>query len=88
MSILLVVTHEHWDHVSGFNQASTLFAPENSNPGNNRLTVGQLWFAWTEDPTDALATGLRNDRAQRLQKLAAFVSAKRRSQRRRLKSMR
>jgi hypothetical protein len=72
---LLVVTHEHWDHVSGFNQASALFAPANSDPANNRLTIGQLWFAWTEDPNDALATRLRKDRAQRLQKLAAFVSA-------------
>src|SRR5262249_3761138 len=28
---LLIVTHEHWDHVSGFNQASNLFVPANSD---------------------------------------------------------
>ena len=50
---LLVATHEHWDHVSGFIQAQELF---------DKLTIGQLWVAWTEDPTDALANQLRAER--------------------------
>ena len=50
---LLVVTHEHWDHVSGFNQAQDLFKD---------LSVQQVWVAWTEDPKDALATKLRAER--------------------------
>lgn len=33
---LLVVTHEHWDHVSGFSQASDLFAP----PGADSPKIG------------------------------------------------
>lgn len=71
---LLVVTHEHWDHVSGFSQASDMFAPAGTDNPKNRLTVGEVWVAWTEDPSDALATRLRKDRANRVQKLAEFVS--------------
>jgi hypothetical protein len=72
---LLVVTHEHWDHVSGFNQASDLFAAPGSGTGKKGLTVDAVWFAWTEDPTDPLANRLAKDRADRLQKLTSFVSA-------------
>ena len=43
---ILVATHEHWDHLSGFVQAGDMF---------DRITVGDVWFAWTEDPDDALA---------------------------------
>lgn len=49
---LLIVTHEHWDHLSGFIQAKDLFA---------KLTVEKVWFAWTEDPNDELAKKLRAD---------------------------
>jgi predicted metallo-beta-lactamase superfamily hydrolase len=52
---LVVVTHEHWDHVSGFSmaQARGIF---------DDITIDQVWMAWTEDPTDALATRLRKER--------------------------
>ena len=50
---LLVATHEHWDHVSGFNQAQDEF---------NKLAIRQVWVAWTEDPADALANKLRAER--------------------------
>ena len=36
-------THEHWDHISGFHQAEDLF---------RRFDVGEIWFAWTENPAD------------------------------------
>lgn len=45
----LVVTHEHWDHVSGFIQAADVFKD---------LKTTQAWFAWTEDATDDLAQQL------------------------------
>src|SRR3982750_2039003 len=35
---LLVVTHEHWDHVSGFNQAQSEW---------NNIQVKKVWLAWT-----------------------------------------
>lgn len=49
---LLVVTHAHWDHVSGFVQASDEFA---------RLAVRDVWMAWTEDTTDPLAIELKKE---------------------------
>jgi beta-lactamase superfamily II metal-dependent hydrolase len=49
---VLAVTHEHWDHVSGFSQAQDIF---------DKLAVGEVWLAWTEDPTDPLAKKLRAD---------------------------
>jgi hypothetical protein len=50
---LLVVTHEHWDHVSGFVQAQDAF---------QKLKVHEVWMAWTEDPKDDLANKLRGER--------------------------
>jgi hypothetical protein len=50
---LLVVTHEHMDHVSGFNQVQDLF---------EKLKIERVWVAWTEDPTNPLANKLRAER--------------------------
>ena len=68
---VLVVTHEHYDHVSGFAIAHELFAKERT-PG--KLAAGKVWFAWTEDPNDALGNRLREERNKRKAKLAALVS--------------
>ncbi len=57
----LVVTHEHWDHVSAFAQPE-LFKD---------VKIGELWLAWTEDPDDKLAETLGRDRAIRLTALSA-----------------
>jgi hypothetical protein len=57
---LLVITHQHWDHVSGFLQARGIFAG---------FVVQDLWFAWTEDPGDELASKLRADFAKDLHAL-------------------
>lgn len=54
---LLVVTHEHWDHVSGFISAADAFAA---------IHVEDVWFAWTEDPNDALARDFDTYRGQAL----------------------
>jgi len=69
----LVVTHEHYDHVSGFAIANDLFAEK---PTKGKLAAGEVWFAWTEDPADALANRLRRERNKRKQKLAALVTSK------------
>ena len=47
---LLVITHEHWDHLSGFIQASDVF---------KSMQVHNLWLAWTEDSSNPLAQRLR-----------------------------
>lgn len=48
---VLVATHEHWDHLSGFTQARDLF--------RDGLTVRHVWLAWTEREDDELAIELR-----------------------------
>lgn len=68
---ILVATHEHWDHLSGFVQAKNLFAVAGKGSEDNRLRIGQVWFAWSEDPNNALARSLREERAQKLNGLRA-----------------
>jgi beta-lactamase superfamily II metal-dependent hydrolase len=63
---LLLATHEHWDHLSGFIQAAESFA---------KLSVGEVWLAWTEDPDDALAKQLGEERRGALTALQMCNSA-------------
>ena len=63
---VLVVTHEHWDHVSGFIQAEKVF---------QQLRIGEIWLAWTEDEDDELAQSLRRDHAKALAVLGASAQA-------------
>lgn len=60
---LVVVTHEHLDHVSGFNQAKSIF---------DTIGFNQVWMAWTEDNTDPLAKKLKSQLGK---KIAALTSA-------------
>jgi hypothetical protein len=49
---LLVVTHEHADHISGFAQErAKFFGP----PGPGVFEIGETWLAWTEDLTNGQA---------------------------------
>jgi glyoxylase-like metal-dependent hydrolase (beta-lactamase superfamily II) len=48
----LVLTHEHFDHLAGFHWATSFEVLR-------RLEYRELWLAWTEDPDDELAQGLR-----------------------------
>jgi len=41
---VVVVTHEHMDHVSIFNSARDLF---------DEIEFGEVWFGWVEDDTDS-----------------------------------
>jgi beta-lactamase superfamily II metal-dependent hydrolase len=50
---LLVVTHEHADHINGFQMASEVFDKE--------ITIKKVWFAWTESKEDNLANDLREN---------------------------
>jgi hypothetical protein len=65
---LLVVTHEHWDHVSGFHrsQAQEVF---------EAMTIDKVWLAWTEDPKDKTAGQIRRHRtkARKALKVAATM---------------
>src|SRR5258708_1236120 len=57
---VLAATHGHWDHIAGFVQAADAF---------KNLSFGQVWLAWTEDPTDALAKTLSQERGSALNAL-------------------
>jgi hypothetical protein len=46
---VIVLTHEHWDHVSGFLLAESKFKD---------LNVGEVWMAWTENRDDPQARQL------------------------------
>jgi hypothetical protein len=53
---LLVITHEHWDHVSAFHasQAQSIF--------EDTIKLRKLWMAWTENLDNPLAKDLHEGR--------------------------
>lgn len=63
---LVVATHEHYDHLSGFILASDQFA---------EMTIGKVWMAWTEDRGDAMANGYRNKNKKAINALAALTQS-------------
>lgn len=71
---VLVVTHEHYDHVAGFVLAEDLFASPGAAAAPGALSVGEVWFAWTEDPRDPLGQRLRDERKKRLDALAGLAA--------------
>ena len=48
---VLAVTHEHWDHISGFMDAKEIF---------DTITVDTVWLAWLENPSDPEASEIKN----------------------------
>lgn len=70
---LLVATHQHWDHLSGFIQAGDLFARADDRRPAGKLRVDRLWLAWTEDPANRLANHIRAKQKRREQALRATV---------------
>lgn len=71
---LAVVTHEHWDHLSGFLDARSLFNDERGTDPE-KLTIERVWLGWTEDPTNALAMRLREERGERVRALSALIES-------------
>ncbi len=62
---VLVATHEHWDHLSGFIHAEDLLS---------ELKAGEVWLAWTENPSHPLGQALRARRAQALRAVQAALT--------------
>jgi hypothetical protein len=50
---LLAITHEHFDHTSGFFQAAEQW---------KKIVVKNLWYAWTENPQEPIAQRLGQKR--------------------------
>lgn len=65
---VVAMTHEHWDHASGFSkqQAQDIF---------QKIEIGEVWYAWTEDPQHELGQRLRNERAEKVAALTQAVGA-------------
>ena len=59
---LMVATHEHYDHLSGFILANADFA---------NFKIGKVWMAWTEDRSDKVANSYRTKKNKALAALAA-----------------
>src|SRR6187549_1655895 len=61
---LLVVTHQHEDHVSGFNQARSEF---------DQLKVKEVWMSWIENKKDSIAIVLKERYGKKLKELRTNV---------------
>lgn len=70
---VLAVTHEHWDHVSGFNQARSLFAVAGEADAEGKLSVGEVWLGWTEDEADPVASRISMERGAAIRAVASAM---------------
>jgi hypothetical protein len=57
---LLVVTHQHEDHISGFNQARAIF---------DSIKVKEVWMSWIEDKSDEIGIILKDKYGKKLKEL-------------------
>lgn len=62
---LLAITHEHFDHTSGFLQAAEEW---------KKIEVRRLWYAWTENPEEPLARRLGEKRHAIAEMLRGLVA--------------
>lgn len=58
---VLAVTHEHWDHLSGFFDAQEQF---------DGIQFDQVWLSWMENPAEPMAVELQQERDAKKKKLA------------------
>ena len=65
---LLVVTHEHKDHVMGLNSQRALFV-------DGKIKVKRVWQAWTEKPGDPDAEKLHRYKQDLGVRLAAMIAS-------------
>jgi len=61
---LVIATHEHFDHLSGFIKQFGLWS---------QFRIDAVWFAWTENYADPLANDIRLNRSKGLAALSALV---------------
>jgi nucleotide-binding universal stress UspA family protein len=64
----VVATHEHWDHLAGFEYAKATL-------NGSEMTIDEVWMAWTEDVAhDALAKRLHEEYETAATALVAAVT--------------
>jgi hypothetical protein len=54
---VVVATHQHTDHLSGFRQAQDVF---------NSIDIGRVWMAWTEDKANPLGKQIQQQLTKKL----------------------
>ncbi len=64
---LLIVTHEHWDHVAGFSHAKDVF--------EKKFTFDRVWLSWAENMADPDAKKLKAELGKKKAKLHAALDA-------------
>ena len=62
---LVVLTHEHEDHASGFNQAKSIF---------DTIEFKRVWMSWAENDKDQLAKKLFQEKGKKIKELTAALS--------------
>lgn len=62
---ILIVTHEHKDHIYGFEAARALFT--------NDFEAQEIWMAWTEDDKDRKVKRWKRDYGERKMALASAI---------------
>ena len=63
---ILIATHAHQDHISGFGSMESQF---------RKFLIGEVWLPWTENPKDTDAAKLRKKRMALVASLQAHFSA-------------
>lgn len=66
---VLVATHRHWDHLSGFKQAKDEF---------ERIDVEEVWLGWTENAEDESALRVQKEELRLTRSLRAAAEKLRR----------
>lgn len=61
---LLIITHQHLDHISGFNQARALF---------NSIEIKEVWMSWIEDGSDDIAKILKKQYGKKIKALRKII---------------
>ncbi|MES0056551.1 MBL fold metallo-hydrolase [Mesorhizobium sp. M0078] len=64
---LIIMTHRHADHISGFDSGSEIFA---------KFNVGRVWMPWFENRTDAAARAFQAGITTLAQKLQLALAAR------------
>lgn len=65
---IAVMTHEHWDHASGFSEQQVQAAFDD-------FDIREVWYAWTEDPANDLGCKLREERAAKVKAVSMAAKA-------------
>ena len=64
---VVVATHQHTDHLSGFKQADAVFRVGN-------IEMKRLWLAWTEDPRNPLGKKIQRELVRKLAAVRAAAA--------------